>query len=247
MICCNISLVLSLPIKMRRQTRSKAAKAQLKKGQAQAAKGTRRRYNNAAMERAIQDYKSKAKTLRQCAKVYAVPYTTLQNKVNSMYQNENSGRPQLLSTAVEQFLAASIINLAEWGFGVNKDEVIKFVAGYLINTNKTDLFPNGIPGRKWYEGFMKRHPILTKRIAQSLPANRAKAVCYATLQRFYLEQVKPEYIRLQSDMSHMLTARHVWNCDEVGFQCSLGSLYILCRLGVYIFQYFVYFILFQSM
>lgn len=69
---------------------------------------------------------------------------------------------------------------------------------------------NGIAGRDWYEGFMKRHPQLSLRTPEQISIARAKA--------FNRENVDSFFANLSAVYeSHHYRPDRVWNMDESGF------------------------------
>lgn len=62
--------------------------------------------------------------------------------------------------------------MAAIGFPVTKDLLLHSVQKFILNLERKNKFKKGLPGRHWYEGFLKRHPLMTKRVCQTLTTAR---------------------------------------------------------------------------
>lgn len=69
---------------------------------------------------------------------------------------------------------------------------------------------NGVAGRDWYEGFMKRHPRLTIRTPEQISMARAKAFIKENVDSFFTN------LGIVYDSHHYKPDR-IWNMDEPGF------------------------------
>ena len=79
-----------------------------------------------------------------------------------------------MSVTEENEIEEACIIFSEWGYGIGKKEVISIVANCKSN-KKASIFPNGLPGKRWHSGFLKRNPQIAMRKPQSLQIARAKA------------------------------------------------------------------------
>ena len=83
------------------------------------------------------------------------------------------GPSTILSKDEEEKLASYIVDMADMGFGLSRDD-IRFTAYKIAEKcGRSHPFQNEIAGRAWLDGFMKRHPNLTLRSTQPLSYNRA--------------------------------------------------------------------------
>ena len=72
-----------------------------------------------------------------------------------------------------------------------------------------------IPGRKWYDGFMARHPSLKDARLQALDPKRARAFNRAT--------VDDHFTKLATFLKENdIPPEHIWNMDEKGLQLNGG-------------------------
>lgn len=69
-------------------------------------------------------------------------------------------------------------------------------------------------GRHWFEGFLKRNPAVSKRVAQNLSKSRA-LVTEEKIKNWFKE-IK-EYLE-ENNLIHILNEpKRVFNCDESAF------------------------------
>ena len=61
------------------------------------------------------------------------------------------------------------------GFGVDRIIVGRVVRDYLKSQAKENPFKDGVPGKKWWRGFLNRWPSLSERKPQHFPTSRAEA------------------------------------------------------------------------
>ena len=73
----------------------------------------------------------------------------------------------------EKSIARSCQELASIGFGLDRWLVGRVIHDYLLVQERETPFKDGIPGQKWWTGFVRRWPSLSERkpqlIEQSLP------------------------------------------------------------------------------
>lgn len=86
---------------------------------------------------------------------------------------KKSGPPTVLSTDEEKMIVAWLLQIASMGFPITRGQLIQSIQLYLNKTNRNTKFIDNLPGRKWYDGFMHRHPIISQRTSQNLTASRA--------------------------------------------------------------------------
>ena len=75
-------------------------------------------------------------------------------------------------------------HLRERQFPVFPEEVIKWTADAIENTEYADYFPNGIPTRGWYQGWLRRMEFLTGPL-RPLEETRQAWYIEETLQKFF--------------------------------------------------------------
>lgn len=101
--------------------------------------------------------------LRESARKFGVPKSTLRNKVYGRFPG-SVGRPTVFSLKQEEDLVQRILERTDNGGSITKNEILDGVQTVCESMNIKNHFKNGRPGRSWYDGFMQRHPGLKKRV-----------------------------------------------------------------------------------
>jgi len=160
------------------------------------------------------DAVKKGMSLRVASKTFGVPYCTIYVKFKNIVPLMARKGPQTyLRTEEENNLVEWIFYLSERGFPVNKNQLLDSVRDVIVELKRETPFVNNRPGRHWYEAFLRRHPQLTSRVAQTLTLTRASATEKVLLNWFKeVEQHLRKLNLLEIEPSR------VFNCDESGFQ-----------------------------
>ena len=121
-------------------------------------------------------------SIRRAAEAYAIPRTTLQDRVSGHTQfGSKSGPPKYLDDKEEEELVTFILSCAAMGYAKSKQEIIAIV--------RKVVAAKGIDGVRvtdgWWTSFKKRHGSFTLRTAE--PVSYARAICSspAVIQQYY--------------------------------------------------------------
>ena len=111
----------------------------------------------------------------QASKMYNVPRTTLRRKLNgeAPVTSGRVGPESILGPRVEGILVDWLLECCKRGFPINKDSLVISAKKFIEQENIQTPFKNNTPGRKWFEGFMKRHPKLSLKKCEHLSKTRA--------------------------------------------------------------------------
>lgn len=180
-----------------------------------------KRYTKEALVNAVNAYKTEKKTLRQCSQIYEVPVMTIQRHVSRDWGQV--GRPCVLNSITEQLIADSCVALARWGFGLGKLQIISIGEQHLTKLGQPRTL-----GRKWFNGFMRRHKELSLRKSTNLSINRAKALSQECIDEFF--KLLTDAFK-ENDLEHR--PHSIWNVDESGYNCDQGNCKIVCHKGEY--------------
>lgn len=172
------------------------------------------KWKTSDMERAIGAMRRGDMGLNAAAKTYGVPKATLSRheKNQNIYANEEvkfHGGVSCLGEDLEQELVDHCLTLEERFFGLTMNE-LRQLAYQLAESN---LIVNNfskedqMAGKKWYYGFMKRHPELSLREPESTSLARAQGFNKPRVEAF---------VKLLSDVydKHKLTPHRLYNMDE---------------------------------
>lgn len=150
------------------------------------------------------------------SKLYHVPRTTLRNKVSHISPAESTGHcgpHSVLGKDIEDKLVQWIIDCANMGFPVNKEDLCSSVKKLLDEGNvQQNLFHDNHPGKKWYYSFLKRHPVISQKHAEYV--NRARGAVTENKIRAWFQEVKAS---LKDDVNVLKDPGRVFNMDETCF------------------------------
>lgn len=151
--------------------------------------------------------------LRQACKMYGISKSTLYDKLKNKSKIDcTMGPSTILSPEEEKELLNWIFYTSERGFPVTKDQFLDSVQLLIGQLQRKNPFTNNRPGRHWYEAFVRRHPELSRRIAQNLTTIRA-SVTEDCLRKWFNEVC--QYL-LKKELL-LIDASRYFNCDETSF------------------------------
>ena len=101
------------------------------------------------------------------------------------------------------------------GYPLTKDQLLWEVKRILDLDGRKTKFTDNLPGRAWYQGFLKRHQDITRRVPQGISTGRA-AITREMVEAWF--DTANEYIKQQDYGEDALRdPRRVWNMDETAF------------------------------
>ena len=114
--------------------------------------------------------------------------------------------------------AASVVVISS-----DKAESIKSLKSKFVCTD-------GVPGKDWWQRFLKHWPSLTERKPQHLSKSRAEAGDTGIIWAWF-DKVEEVLSSTGLDPSDPATAAHLWNCDETAFCRSVSATKLLVCKG----------------
>ena len=151
------------------------------------------------------------------AKQFNIPRQTLQDYVKRVLANDGSveklcaGRPTTLTEKQEDELEQVLLNMANRLFGLSPKIVRELVFCYCEINGINHRF--NATGRELLEGFMKRHPMLSVRVAEATSIQRAIGFNRAKVSRFFDEL---QQVMFDGSDSQLIPAVNILNVDESG-------------------------------
>lgn len=125
-------------------------------------------YSEQQMVLAVAEIKNNNISVRDAAKKFNVPKTTLNNKARGLFSlTRKMGPNTFLEPAIENKIVKCLFTLAEAGFPLTKAQLLDNVA-LLVSQQENNPFKNGRPGDTWFKLFCARHPALATRVAQNI-------------------------------------------------------------------------------
>ena len=172
----------------------------------------RKQWSPESMEAAVNSVRDESTSLREAARLYNVPVETLRRRVTGIVEmNCKPGPPTILTSEEEDLLAQYLVDIADMGFGLSREDVMAMAFNIAEKTKKAHPFKGGFAGRGWYDGFIFRHPKLTLRSPQPLSYCRALCSNKATIDDFFAK-LGGVYGRLNLISKPM----QIFNADETG-------------------------------
>ena len=113
--------------------------------------------------------------------------------------------------------------MSEMGFGLGREDVMRVAFAIAEKSGRPHSFKNGMAGRGWMEGFMRRFPRLS---LQPLSFARARA-CTDEAIKGFLEKLGGIYAQLNL----LAMPMQVYNCDETGISIVHNPGRVLMEMG----------------
>ncbi|XP_063369793.1 uncharacterized protein LOC134658117 [Cydia amplana] len=190
-------------------------------------KKKRKLYSDSNLAEAL-DQISKGMSIYQASKTYNIPESTLRDKRDKKYKNTKCGTQPILTLQEEKQIVDWIHYLGRIGFPVSKQQLLEVVSKLVKSLNRPNPFKDGVPGKGWFQQFMKRHPTVAKRVTQNLPTSRNQVTEEAL--RAWFDRVRA-YLQNQDLVDIFEDPKRVFNCDETAFFLSPKESQVLVKRG----------------
>lgn len=169
-------------------------------------------YTKEDVENALKEMDN-GSSLLEISKKYAIPKSTLHDKISRKYQHPNPGRPTTLSYDKEKLITAALQYCAQYGWPFNRDDIRNMVQQYCITTNQHDEWKENGPGIEFIRCFEKRwQHVITKRKPELVTSSRAKDLSKDAIAIFF------DMVRIVYEENNLFDKPNcIFNCDETGF------------------------------
>ena len=125
-------------------------------------------------------------SVREASRLHNVPFETLRRRITGRVEEGcRPGPSTALTESEEDQLAAYLVQMADMGFGVSRDTVMRLGYKIVDKAGRKHPFRDEKAGRGWFDGFRRRHPRLTIRSPQPLSYCRALCSNVDTLNDFF--------------------------------------------------------------
>lgn len=121
--------------------------------------------------RAINAIENGTYTYRQAHETFDVPISTLHRRLKTGNQKK---LPTVLTADEEKQFVSWVTEMAHRGFPISKEQLKDSVQTYLNFIDRQTCFTYNRPGRDWFDRFIKRHPIIVQRTAESVTRSQAE-------------------------------------------------------------------------
>ncbi|XP_022110174.1 jerky protein homolog-like isoform X2 [Acanthaster planci] len=180
-------------------------------------------YKKDTLETAVNKIRNGEMTIRGASRLYNIPKTTLNDKVNyrSLLHSRQGPKP-VLTEEEENQLVRWIIGMSKIGYGRTKLELLSTVKKILDKDGRPNRFRNNTPGRDWLKGFLCRHSELAPRMPQILGRERA---CVTIKKIHHWFDMLEEYFEKESEEGLQIfeDPMRIFNADESGFPLADGQ------------------------
>lgn len=130
-----------------------------------------RSYTIDDVKKAVNAVKNRSHTYRSASKHYGIPRSVIYNRINgrmTSLETLGCGRKNALSQEIEEQLENLILARADFGYPMDKQELLDFIKQFCQEINISNPFKENKPGHDWYKNLMTRHPKLSLKKPQSL-------------------------------------------------------------------------------
>jgi len=179
-------------------------------------KGTKmNKWNEDRMKCAISEFKTGGLGLRQIARAWNVPKSTLQRRLKGVVlgYEHSSGRKPFFTEDDENDLAKMLKLMSSRGFPMTGTQIRKLAFEYAerkgVNKFSSD---KGSAGYFWLKSFLQRHH-LSFRKPEALSIGRASGMNETVVNKWF-----DDYEQLLDELQIRDMPSQLWNCDETGLQ-----------------------------
>lgn len=173
----------------------------------------KKKWTEEAMERALIEVKSGRCTVRQAAKEFGVPKSSLGDRVSGrVAPGSRSGPAQLITSADEELLVEFSLYMSKHGFPLTKQQLVSFASSIYKRQHRRVAFSK--LGQTWWLNFRKRQEKnINIQPADSVVRGRTVCVRKEAVDNFFLLLSTVMDTHGLSDKPHQ-----IFNCSETGFQ-----------------------------
>ncbi|XP_029924453.1 tigger transposable element-derived protein 1-like [Myripristis murdjan] len=176
-------------------------------------KKKKKKWTEEAMERALVEVKAGRCTVRQAAKEFGVPKSSLGDRVSGrVTPGSRSGPAQLITSADEEVLVEFSLYMSKHGFPLTKQQLVSFASSIYRRQHRRVAFSK--LGQTWWLNFRKRQEKnITIQQVDSIVRGRTMCVRKEAVDQFF------HLLTTVMDASGLREKPHqIFNCNETGFQ-----------------------------
>lgn len=170
-------------------------------------------YSEETLQKALFEIKA-GKPKKTVALKYNIPRATLQFRLSKRFTKTEKGPATYLRKEEELELEQWIIESQRKGFPRRKIDIQLSVQQFLNKDRRKTPFKNNFPGDRWYNGFLKRHPLLTHRTPEAVTSASA-AVSEKDLKKWFSDIEL--YLKEKGYFEILTDLKRVFNGDETNF------------------------------
>lgn len=176
-------------------------------------KSNRSSWTEENMQRALKAIKDKVTSIRNAARMFNVPYGTLQDRIRGKFDAKKYtlGRKSVFTTEQESELTSHIISMSKLFYGLSPQSIRQLAYQYAEENRIIHKFnqEKKMAGKDWLYLFMRRNPTISFRKPEATSISRVLAFNRVEVNIFFdnLEQIYEKY---------KFEAHRIFNVDETG-------------------------------
>lgn len=183
------------------------------------------------MKEAMKEFKEGSKGLREIARAWNVPKTTLARRVKgdglAAGYKHASGKQPVLPESVEKELVDHITLLAKRGFPLSRKDIQRVAFEYASEHQLSGFNPSRCSaGHYWFQGLLKRWPKISVKKPESLSAGRAMGMNEQVVSNWF-----DMYAKTLDELGIADLPAHIWNTDETRLQDHFVSDKVVAEKG----------------
>ncbi|VEN39721.1 unnamed protein product, partial [Callosobruchus maculatus] len=173
-------------------------------------------YSEASLQESLRSIRSGELSIREASRKYGVPRATIQDRLHgrSIDSLKKTGPEPIMTIEGEKRIAQWIIDIAKCGFPITKEVLIDTVTKIARDSGTLGKFANDRPGIRWYKNFLKRHPEISVREAESI--NKTRALVTEESVRLWFRNLT-SFLENINCIDIMEDPTRIFNADESGF------------------------------
>ncbi|XP_055645391.1 uncharacterized protein LOC129781915 [Toxorhynchites rutilus septentrionalis] len=115
-------------------------------------------YDEELLQKCLESVKTGGKTIYRASKSFWIPVSTIRFRMGEKWTKKiRKGPPTVLHPDDEIKIIHWLKEMESKGFPVFKETFFHKVKSFFENNSNPNPFKNGVPGRKWFAGFLNRH------------------------------------------------------------------------------------------
>jgi hypothetical protein len=128
--------------------------------------------------------------LRRQSRLFAIPRTTLQDKIHGRSPDVGiPGPPPVLTKAEEVKLTEFVIRMSRIGYPLTREELSESVKQILDKDGRPNPLHENRPGKDWLHAFLRRNQTISERVPENLGKERA-VVTREKIEHWFVEMKK---------------------------------------------------------
>lgn len=168
-------------------------------------------------------------SVNSAAKKWAIPRTTLRDLQKGLYTPDSRPGPSPVLTDDEELLVCEwIVEMARRGIPLVLNNLLDSIQHIIQSDTRPNPFKDGRPGIAWFRAFLRRHPNIAQRNAESICRARG-ALTEGCIRGWFSDAL--QYFT-DSNRDYILNEpTRQYNGDETGFQLDPKTTKILGPVG----------------